>query len=89
MIAERDHVRAGGEQSLRQLRRDPDAVGRVLAVEDAEGDAELLLQPRQPFLDGPPPGCADDVPDEEDLQRTGRSAAGRTETDTLFPASWV
>jgi hypothetical protein len=89
VVAERDHVGACGQEARRQLRRDPDAVGSVLAVEDAERDAELVLQLRQPLLDGPSPGRADDVPDEEDLQRTGRSAAGRTETDTLFPASWV
>jgi hypothetical protein len=30
-----------------------------------------------------------DVPDEEDLQRTESTAAGRTDSDTLFPASCV
>ena len=54
VVAERDHVGAGGEQPLGELRRDPDAVGRVLAVHDAEADAELLAQRRQPLLDRPP-----------------------------------
>jgi hypothetical protein len=89
VVAERDHVGAGGEQALRQLRRDPDPVRGVLAVEDAERDAELLLQLRQALLDGPPTGGTDDVPDEENSQRTGSSAAGRTDTDTLLPASCV
>jgi hypothetical protein len=45
VVAQRDHVRAGGEQALGELRRDPDAVGGVLAVQDAEADAKLLPQP--------------------------------------------
>ena len=89
MVAERDHVRAGGEQPLRELRRDPDSVGDVLAVEDAEGDIELFAQARQPFLDRAAARRADDVSDEEDLQRSERVAAGRTSSETLLPASWV
>jgi hypothetical protein len=89
VVAERDHVGTRGQEPRRQLRRDPDAVGGVLAVEDAERDAELVLQPRQALLDGPPTGRANDVSDEQDLQRTGSSAAGRTDTDTLLPASCV
>ena len=43
-VAERDHVGAGGEQPLGDLRRDPAAVGGVLAVHDAEVDPELFSQ---------------------------------------------
>jgi hypothetical protein len=89
VVAERDHVGAGLQQPRRELRRDPDAVGRVLAVEDAEGDAELLLQAGEALLDRTPPRRADDVADEQDLQRTDDTAAGRTDTETLLPASCV
>jgi hypothetical protein len=89
VVAEGDHVGAGGEDPRGELRRDPDAVRRVLAVDDAERDVELLLQLREPFLDGTPSRRADDVTDEEDSQRTDSSAAGRTDSETLLPASWV
>ena len=68
----------GGEEALGELGRDPDAVGRVLAVEDAERRRRApRLQPRQPLLDRPPAGRADDVSDEEDLQRNRRAARRR------------
>ena len=89
MVAERDHVCAGSEKPGGELGRDADSVGEVLAVDDAERGAELLPQPAQPLLDRPPTWCADDVADEEDLQRTESSAAGRTDSDTLLPASCV
>ena len=38
----RDHVGARGEDLVRELRGEPDAVGGVLAVHDAEVDVELL-----------------------------------------------
>jgi hypothetical protein len=69
VVAERDHVCAAREQLVRDLRRDPRAVRRVLAVEDAEVDVELVPQPRQPLLDDPAPRNAEDVGDEEDPQR--------------------
>jgi hypothetical protein len=43
-VAERDHVGAGGEETLRDLGGDPAAVGRVLAVDDAEVGSELNSQ---------------------------------------------
>jgi hypothetical protein len=89
VVAERDNVRARLEQPARELRRDPDAVGDVLAVQDAEVGAELGPQPRQPLLDRPPARAADDVPDEEDPQGSESVAAGCTSSDTLFPASRV
>jgi hypothetical protein len=42
VVPERDHVGAGGEDLLRDLRCDAEAVGRVLAVDGAEVDTELL-----------------------------------------------
>jgi hypothetical protein len=68
VVPERDDVRAGGEQPVGQLRRDPRPVGDVLAVDDREVGAELLPQPGQPFLDGLPPGGAEDVREEEEPQ---------------------
>ena len=69
VVAERDDVGAGGEQPVRQLRRQPPPVRGVLAVDDAEVDAELLAQPRQPLLDRAAAGGAEDVGEEEDAQR--------------------
>jgi hypothetical protein len=68
VVTERDHVGPGSEQPLGQPRRDPRAVGDVLAVDDAEADAVLLLQRRQALLDGLPARGAEDVGDEEDSQ---------------------
>ena len=44
VVAERDRVGAGGEQLVGEPRRDPDAVGGVLAVDDADVDLELVAQ---------------------------------------------
>jgi hypothetical protein len=44
VIAERHHVRTGGQELVRELRRDPDTVGDVLAVDDADVDAKLLAE---------------------------------------------
>jgi hypothetical protein len=46
VIAERDDVGAGPQQAVGELRRDPRAVGDVLAVDDAEVGVELLAQLR-------------------------------------------
>ncbi len=89
VVTEGDHVCAGGQDPGGELRRDPDAVGRVFAVDDAERSAELIAQRAQPFLEGAPTRRPDDIPDEEDSQRTERAAAGRTDSDTLVPASCV
>jgi hypothetical protein len=89
VVAERDHVCPGREDPRGELGGDPDTVRRVLAVDDAEPRAELFLQLRQTLLDGPPSGRADDIPDEENLQRTDSSAAGFTDSETLLPASCV
>jgi hypothetical protein len=72
VVAERDDVRAGGEQPLGDPRGDAGAVGGVLAVDDAEVDGELVAKIGQPFLDRPPSGDAKDVCDEEDPQLVPR-----------------
>jgi len=53
VIAECHDVRAGREQPLGELRRDPGAVGDVLAVDDARVGVELLAQGRETLLDSP------------------------------------
>ena len=89
MVAECDHVRAGSQNPGRELGRDPDPVREILAVDDAERGAELLPQSWQPLLDRPPSGRTHNVPDKEELQGTESTAAGRTDSDTLLPASCV
>jgi len=68
VVAGRHDVRAAFEQPGRELGRQPRAVGRVLAVDDAEAGAELVPQLRQARLDGAPARRAEDVGDEEDSQ---------------------
>jgi hypothetical protein len=89
VVAERHDVGARGEELVRELAGDAGAVGRVLAVDDAEVGAELLAQRRQPFLDGAPPGDAEDVGEEEDPQLRTSDADWRIVTDTWSPASFV
>jgi hypothetical protein len=71
VVAEGEHVRARGEQPLGELRGDPSPVGDVLTVDDAEAGAELFLQRPEAFLERGAAGGAEDVGDEEDLQRPG------------------
>jgi hypothetical protein len=66
VVAERHGVRAGSEQLVGELRGDPDAVGHVLAVDDADVDVELVAKRRQTLLDRAPPRRAHDIGDEED-----------------------
>ena len=73
----------------RQLRRQADAVGDVLTVDDADVDVELLPQGRQSLLDHAAAGVPDDVGDEEEDQGTLRDAAGYACSVTWFPASCV
>jgi hypothetical protein len=89
VVAERDHVGARGEQLVGELARDARAVGRVLAVDDAEVGADLVAQRLQALLDGAPAGDAEDVGEEEDPQFRTSDADCRTVTDTWLPASFV
>jgi hypothetical protein len=68
VVAERDHVRARGEQLVRELRRDARSVGGVLAVDDREIGLVAVTQRPEMLLDGSAPGDAEDVREEEDLQ---------------------
>jgi hypothetical protein len=89
VVAERDGVRAGCEQAVGELAGDAGAVGGVLAVDDADVDAELLQQAGKALLDGNAPGRPEDVCEEEDPQLRTSAAEGRTSTDTWLPASFV
>jgi hypothetical protein len=66
VVAERDRVDAGVEDLLRVLGRDAEAAGRVLAVDDHEGQGVALAQGRQAVQQRVPADPADDVPDEQD-----------------------
>jgi hypothetical protein len=89
VVAEREDVGARGQQAVRQARRQAGAVGRVLAVDDAEADLELVLEAGEALLDGRPARRPEDVRDEEDLQGIESAAAGCTSIDTWLPASCV
>src|SRR5207302_216089 len=51
VVAERDHVRAGTQQPVGELRRDSRAVRDVFAVDDADVGTVLLAQAGQALLD--------------------------------------
>ena len=89
MIAERDHVGAGTQQPIGDLRRDSCAVRDVLAVDDADVRGVLLAQARQTLLDRVSPRDAEDVREKENLQFRTSVAAGRSSTETWFPESFV
>ena len=72
VVAERDDVDAGGEQLVGDLRRDPDAAGDVLAVDDDERRRVALAQRGEQAEERPSPEPADEVSDEED----GRGGVG-------------
>ena len=57
VVAQRDNVGARGKQLARELGGQPDAVGRVLPVDDAEVDSQLLTEAGQMGLDGLATGC--------------------------------
>ena len=67
VVAERDHVDPGGEHLVGELRRDADAPGDVLAVDDHEIRLMALTQRRQQTEQGPFAEPPDDVSDEQNL----------------------
>jgi hypothetical protein len=86
VVAEREHVGARGQQTVRQPRRQARAVRGVLRVDDAEAGVELLLQARQPLLDRLAAGRPEDIGYEEELQGSDNVAAWIS-IATWFPAS--
>jgi hypothetical protein len=89
VVTQRDHVGAGREQLLGELRSDAGAVGDVLAVDDADVRLELVAQPGQAFFDRAPAGDAEDIREEEKSQLRTSVAAGRSSIETWLPASFV
>ena len=78
VVAERDHVDAGGEQLVGVLGRDADAARGVLAVGDDEVERELLAQARAAArASARRPGGGDDVADEEDGRHALHGTRGR------------
>jgi hypothetical protein len=69
VVPGRDHVGAGVQETRRQLGGEADAVGRVLAVDDAEVGVQLVLELVQAIGYRPTAGRAKDVADEEQPQR--------------------
>jgi len=69
VVSRRDHVGAGLEDARRQLGGQADAVRRVLPVHDAEVGVELVPELGQAVGYRPASGRAEDVADEEQLQR--------------------
>jgi hypothetical protein len=66
VVAQRDRVDAGGEHLLGDLRRDAQATGGVLAVDDDECGLVALAQRRQAVEQRAPADAADDVTGEQD-----------------------
>jgi hypothetical protein len=69
VIAERDRVDPGGEQLVGDLRRDPEAAGDVLGIDDDERRRVALAQQWQAVEQRAPPEPADDVSDEQNARR--------------------
>jgi hypothetical protein len=68
VVAQRDRVDSGREEPVGEARRDPDPVGDVLPVRDADVDLEIGAQRRQTLLERLPAGGPDDVGDEQNAQ---------------------
>jgi hypothetical protein len=73
VVPERDRVGPGGKQPLCEARGDADAVGHVLAVDDAELGLDFGAKRAQSRLESIPPGSSDDIGDEKDVQSVGDS----------------
>ena len=66
VVAERDRVDSSREQLVGGLRRDSQAAGDVLAVDDNERRPQALAQQRQALEQRPAPDAADEIADEQD-----------------------
>jgi hypothetical protein len=89
VVTESHDVRARAEQLVGELAGDARTVRDVLAVDDADVDAELLAERGQPPFDREPSRRAEDVCEEEKSQLSASAADGRTSIDTWSPASFV
>jgi hypothetical protein len=68
VVAGCENVRAGGEELLRELRRQPQSVRDVFRVDDAEIDVELAAKVVEPRLDGAAARWPEDVAEKENAQ---------------------
>ena len=66
VVAQRDHVRPGGEQRLRHVGAQPEAVRGILGVDDRQVDAQRRAQPRQGRRHRLATGAPDHVAQEQD-----------------------
>ena len=66
VVAQRDRIDARREHLVGDLRGDPQAARRVLAVDDHERGRVALAQDRQAVEQRVPADAADDVADEQD-----------------------
>ena len=82
VVAERDHVGAGREQLVGELRRDPAPVGRVLAVDDAE---RRRRAPRAARAGAPRPRSA--RPCRRRRRERGFARAARSSAEARSPRS--
>ena len=74
VISECHDVGACPQELIGELRRETHPVSGVLAVHDAEADAEVVTKLVQRALDRPAAGGPEDVADEEDPQSRGRAS---------------
>jgi hypothetical protein len=89
VIPERDHVRAGAQQPVGELRGDARPVCDVLAVDDADVGFVLLPEAGQSLFDRVAAGDTEDVRQKEKFQFRTSVAAGRSSIETWLPASFV
>jgi hypothetical protein len=82
VIAERDRVHADLEHAVCKLRRDPDAVSEVLAVQDDDIGAQLFAKRRKALFEGATARDADGVGNEQNSQGSVSVAAGRSSIET-------
>ena len=78
VVAGRDHIGTGVQQPAGESGGQPDAVCRVLAVDDAELDAQLLANRWEVLLERPTSGGAEDIGEKEESQGSATLAAGTT-----------
>ena len=69
VVAGGDQVGAGGIEFPADLRRDAEAAGGVLAIDDRDVETQIGSQPRQRLDQQPASGAADDVAAVEDPHR--------------------
>jgi hypothetical protein len=83
VIAERDRVGSYREQAIGETGRDPDAVGCVLTVDDADVDLERCPNVPEAGLECTPSRGADDIGDEENSHLSSYGGVGAYGTPSV------